>query len=372
MNKERSIDSERYYFPELDGLRFIAFLLVFISHNELFAAMPHFTILQREGWFGVDLFFVLSAYLFTKLLLIEYQKNSTISFKKFYLRRIFRIWPIYYLIIGISILYYLFYQHLTIYKHVWAQILALLSFTDNIGDAIFGHYNHLPFAGHLWTIGYEEQFYVVIPIAILLLAKASRKTRIISFLTVLLLFNLIRLYFIYEQIAHPAIYVLPITHFEAILMGIVIGFGGLDFLLKRFHPLLLFSLGLICFIGIHITPYVAIISNWLMLTYTLVGLSATFILYAVLNSAFLKSILSIKPLMFLGKRSYGLYIYHKFAILLAEKITERFGNIPSDNLSIFIYALFLSIVFALISYKLIETPFLKWKKKFEMVRSRPI
>ena len=95
----------RFYVPQLDGLRFVAFLLVFVHHgphlSALFAAVPFIAraleFLEHFGWFGVDLFLVLSAYLITSLLLIEYARHHDISLRGFYLRRILRIWPLYYL-----------------------------------------------------------------------------------------------------------------------------------------------------------------------------------------------------------------------------------------------------------------------------------
>ena len=71
---DKNKDAERIYFPELDGLRFFAFLLVFIHHHGLFSRIPYFSILHTNGWIGVDLFFALSAFLFTKLLIAEYDK----------------------------------------------------------------------------------------------------------------------------------------------------------------------------------------------------------------------------------------------------------------------------------------------------------
>lgn len=68
LNLEKEKDIDRIYFPELDGLRFFAFILVFIHHNSLFSHIPYLLVLRTNGWIGVDLFFVLSAFLFTKLL----------------------------------------------------------------------------------------------------------------------------------------------------------------------------------------------------------------------------------------------------------------------------------------------------------------
>ena len=104
--------SRRFYVPQLDGLRFLAFLLVFVHHGPHWDAVfaPHstgnriFSFLESYGWCGVDLFLVLSAYLITSLLLIEYQQEHDISLRGFYLRRILRIWPLYYLMTGLGFL----------------------------------------------------------------------------------------------------------------------------------------------------------------------------------------------------------------------------------------------------------------------------
>ena len=75
-NASNPMVGQRIYFPELDGLRFFAFLLVFVHHHILFSKIPYLKILYTNGWIGVDLFFTLSAFLLTKLLKAEYDKNQ--------------------------------------------------------------------------------------------------------------------------------------------------------------------------------------------------------------------------------------------------------------------------------------------------------
>ena len=207
---------QRIYFPELDGLRFFAFLLIFIHHDILFLKIPYLKILSTNGWIGVYLFFSLSAFLLTKLLIAEYDKTGTISFKKFYIRRIFRIWPIYFLFIGFSVSLFLLLNG-TLSNNIEVRIFGLFAFSDNIMSAIYG-YNPLPYAGHLWTIAYEEQFYIFIPIVIFLLVRSSIKTKLISLLSIFILFNAIRFIQIMNNVQHPAIWVLPISHFESTLL----------------------------------------------------------------------------------------------------------------------------------------------------------
>jgi len=363
--------TERIYLPELDGLRFFAFLLVFIHHNILFSQIPYLFILKQNGWIGVDLFFVLSAFLFTKLLIAEHQKTGSISVKKFYIRRIFRIWPLYFFFIGLSTLIYVFLQDQSINKFTFIHLVGLLTFSGNIMAAVSG-YHPIPYLAHLWTIDYEEQFYIFIPLIISLLVRSSRKRRIVLFVSSIIFLNLFRIIFIVNHVPRPAIWVLPITHFESIIMGIIIGFGGADFLSKRIHPLIIGFAGIVFFLLLRTLPKIDVISYQLIISYFLIGLSSACILIAVLNSDLAKSFLSKKPFVFLGKRSYGLYVYHLLANLIAVKIAGLFPAVPSSALALFLYSLFITIIISIISYKIIEVPFLRWKKKFEVIVSRPI
>jgi peptidoglycan/LPS O-acetylase OafA/YrhL len=237
-------EKSKFYYPELDGLRFIAFLLVFIHHAPVlnFSALRF---IKDFGWIGVDLFFALSAFLFVKILAKEFEKTGTISISKFYIRRGLRIWPIY-------VLFCLFLVVVAVTRQVsvgvslpffpW-RVLGLFTFTDNIFSAFKG-YNPIPFSGQLWTISYEEQFYLVIPIMLRYLFK-SRGSRVVLLLSALaVLFFIIRSVLIYQKTPHPAIWVLPMTHFESILLGIVVGLGGYEKLLSKVPAFLVLMVGL--------------------------------------------------------------------------------------------------------------------------------
>src|SRR5689334_13759146 len=93
----------KFYIPELDGLRFIAFLLVFLNHAPFIINNSLSRSIHEYGWMGVDLFLCLSAYLITRLLAMEYQISGKIHAQFFYLRRILKIWPLYFLFIGLLI-----------------------------------------------------------------------------------------------------------------------------------------------------------------------------------------------------------------------------------------------------------------------------
>jgi len=369
MNK----NTKRIYFPELDGLRFFAFLLVFLHHHGLFSKIPYISVLNTHGWIGVDLFFSLSAFLFTKLLVAEFNKTNRINFKKFYIRRIFRIWPIYFLFIVFNLMlyFYLLYKG-SIEKVMSIRIISLLTFSDNIISVKYG-YNPIAYTSHLWTIAYEEQFYIFIPVIILLLLRASSKIRLIYLITALIVFNLIRLSFVMgDNMPSLAIWVLPITHFEAIILGIVIGFSGLDFLLKKVHSLILAILAILLFIMLTFLPSIGHISYWLFITYPIIGISTSMLLFSVMNNNYLKKLFSNKLFVFLGKRSYGLYVYHLLGNGVAYYSIKYISILPSGEFYSFIYSLIFTIIASIISYEMIEKPFLKLKKKYEIINSRPI
>ena len=105
----RLLKGDRVYFPELDGMRFIAFLLVYCFHGGVpplvFAHLVGSTVanaLRSNGGYGVQLFFILSGYLITTLLLREEARYGRIALRAFWIRRILRIWPLYYLIVFIG------------------------------------------------------------------------------------------------------------------------------------------------------------------------------------------------------------------------------------------------------------------------------
>ena len=374
MNNSLKIDNgknrQRIYFPELDGLRFFAFLLVFIHHHSLFSKISYFSVLHTNGWIGVDLFFALSAFLFTKLLIAEHEKTRIISVKNFYLRRICRVWPIYFLFIGFSITIYIL-KNGQISKYIGLRVFGLFVFSDNVFSAIYG-YNPLPVVAHLWTIAYEEQIYIIIPIVILSLIRSSYKIKIMSLISVFFLLNLIRLVLLCNGVSHQVIWVLPITNFESIILGIVVGFGGFNILLKRLNPLIIGLIGILFFILVCLMQPFVKITYWLIISYLLVGLSSSMVLFSTLNSKYLRTIFSQKVFVFLGKRSLGLYVYHLLGNIIATKLILYIPEIPSSSFFSFIYSLSFTVIISIISYKVVETPFLILKKQFEVISSRPI
>ena len=361
---------QRIYFPELDGLRFLAFLIVFLHHHPLLSKIPGLSFIYSYGYIGVDLFFALSAFLFTKLLIAEFQKTNTISFKKFYIRRIFRIWPIFFLFIIFSVGCHLFFKG-PIDNYTALRIFGFFTFSDNIFSAIYG-FSELPYTSHLWTITYEEQFYIFIPLIILFLVRTTMKNKMILLFSIIILFSILRIFIIDNQDALSEIWVLPITRFESIILGIVIGFGGFDFLTKRINANIIAIIAILFAVSLSLWEYIEGFKYWLTILSLFIGLATSLFLFAVIKSEFLKKIFSINVLVYLGKRSYGLYLYHMLGLEVGKIMVKKISFLPANDIMTFIISMTFTIVVSIISYKIIETPFLKIKKRFEVIVSRPI
>src|ERR1700677_1497524 len=166
----------RFYQPELDGLRFYAFLGVFICHTLPFdgAVYRRFHLpipwlwgaIAKSGAAGVDLFFALSAFLITSILLREREETGAISLRRFYLRRILRIWPLYFLLIALGVVL----AHTMVKQSLpWYYVAGYLLFVGNWVHAVFGGPNSICFP--LWTVSIEEQFYLVWPLAAKMLKR---------------------------------------------------------------------------------------------------------------------------------------------------------------------------------------------------------
>ncbi len=363
-----------FYIPELDSLRFFAFLLVLIHHAGYSELINWWEVVARYGWMGVDLFLCLSAFLFTRLLYAEYQATGTVAVKNFYIRRAFRIWPLYIFFLILAIF-------LTVQKEGWSDFLitralGMLTFTDNFLTARWGYNNSILYTPHLWTISYEEQVYLLIPWVLLFLYRRSGTTVSWLLLGAGLLGTLIRAVMIYRGVEHPDIWVLPYSHFDSVLGGIVIGLGTLDKQLKKVPNLIWLVLGILALWQVTELPNVQRIQWKLMLTYPLVGIGTSLIIYALTqgNLWAVSFLFRNKLLAYLGKISYGLYVYHKLGIFLANRIVHQYIE-PTRELAEpvagLLLAFLITVAMSVISYEAFEKFFLRMKDRFAVVKSRP-
>lgn len=173
------INNQKIYFPNLNGLRFIAAFLVIIHHIEQIKSSLNLSnywggvdktpFIEIIGRLGVVLFFVLSGFLITYLLLAEETVFKEISIKQFYIRRILRIWPLNFLIMilalfvlpNIDIFLLPGFDKVKIQSHLVLKLILFVFFLPNLLLAALGV---VPYASHTWSIGNKEQFYLVWPV----------------------------------------------------------------------------------------------------------------------------------------------------------------------------------------------------------------
>lgn len=380
-------EQKTFYYPSLDGLRFFAFLIVFLHHTLGGVSSSNSSInillkiIQQNGWVGVDLFFVLSGFLITTLLLRERRRFGSYSLKNFWLRRCLRIWPVYYLslLVGFFIVPFISahllgsdYSNPKFANQVKTELPLYLSFLGNWA-VVFNGYGYFTNISHLWTISVEEQFYFIWPL-ILLLITNFKKTLAIGF-TIIIVSLLVRLNLALRLVEHPGIYTNTFARMDTLILGallaLIIFQKPITLKLakkvsKTYYVILAFATFLLFLSKINVFDPKSVIE--VVFGYLIVGLFMVyFCLCAIVTKSAFSNFLSKKMFVWPGKISYGLYIWHMLAINIAIQLSK------STNIALFLVLSFgLTITFGLLSYKFYETPFLKLKSKFTRIASRPL
>jgi peptidoglycan/LPS O-acetylase OafA/YrhL len=331
--------------PSLDGCRAISICLVILSHlcnTPSFQAFnPYARMMYHFGPFGVKVFFVISGFLITSLLLNEERKSGTISIKMFYVRRAFRIWPVAYTFILVVALL-AWKNWITLPPH---NLLYAATFTMNhVQDGSW-------LTGHFWSLAIEEQFYLVWPVVFLL---AGRRGRLFSCFLILFLAPLLRtLSYVYEPGIFAAMQESLLFKGDSIAIGCLLALCSKELegsrMVDRIIHLRWFFVVPIVSVIMYITlkPYPVF--------YWAVGESVGLICIAatiwrviqVRDWAFW--LLNTKPLATIGVLSYSLYIWQQ--LFLNPSSDTVFNRLPLN--------LLLVCAVAACSYYFIETPFLR-------------
>jgi peptidoglycan/LPS O-acetylase OafA/YrhL len=339
---------------------------------------------KAAGSFGVCLFFLLSSYLITELLQRERARTGTIHVQSFYIRRILRIWPLYFffLLLGIA---------LGLVIHPWrippVRILAFLFLAANWSVASSGLGLSPIFP--LWSISLEEQFYLVWP----WVAKIGGRAVILGLSLFLLPTSWLTLFylshgFLTHRIAtDPAVWVNSLVQFQFFAIGALLALGlkGRNPSLPAWARIGMLLAGILIWLtsqavfGTRIvdtrspTPFILITGYSLVA----IGCCLFFLGFLGMPREWLP-----KPLVYLGKISYGLYVFHVLVIDCMRKSlasllgTANFGSGGSTALTAVRYLLVVAvglaatILVAMASYRFLELPFLKLKERFTFVQSR--
>lgn len=377
------VEKVKVYFPGLNALRFLAAFLVFASHVELLKSRNGFEnyyytpTVSELGGSAVTFFFVLSGFLITYLLFIEKDLSGTISLRQFYLRRILRIWPLYYAVVlaGFFIFPHIPYLQNSIsgelYVDFYPKVFLFLFLMPNISYILFPY---TPYISPAWSIGVEEQFYLAWP---LLLSRTKKPLRLFIMLicaiyllkVILSLIQLISDKRI-DEIAQKVLEIMYFARFECMIIGSIFAY-----VLHRKKAEL---------IKILFNKYIQIFSYITIIAFLATGFKIpvfNHIIYSLLFGIIILNIssnpatifkLENKPLNYLGKISFGLYMYHELAIGISIRFLGDFSfnfNNSSPNYLLYVFALLLTIGIASLSYFLLEKPFLKLKTRFSRISS---
>ncbi len=351
------------YYPAIDGLRFLAFLFIFLGHSRTLIG----PFLNYIGWSGVELFFLLSGFLLTKLLVTEYQQTNSIQLYKYFMRRILRIWPLYFIYLLAIIIISLF---VTDYSFSLSRLLGNIFFYDNFVTAFNGYNTNLA-SIHLWSISQEEQYYLVLPFLIPWLIKQNIK-KISLFITVSFTLLLLARFLLspWGQ-NYVLIYVLPFSA-DSFLAGIILGIGTYDKWLKKINPALAFIIGSVLLSLLYFLPHRRVMTSNQVLIYFIPAASFFLIFISIVysNRGVLYWLFSNKIIRYLGKISFGLYIFH---ISINRLVYSLFYTINKPmNWWGGICSLLITILLAVISYELVEKRFLKMKDRFTIIKNREI
>jgi peptidoglycan/LPS O-acetylase OafA/YrhL len=373
----------RYYKPELDLLRFYAFLFVFFTHRMDLAPINPIQYywghhISLVGVFGVPLFFFLSAFLITELLTKEQEQFGKISIRSFYIRRILRIWPLYFAFFFGMVLVMQFSDK---FGHITPGTqLAFSLFSGNWYISFNEWLSSYPI-NPLWSISVEEQLYILLPLVVFYTGK--RGLKIFSFLALLAAYATIIYYAQNPTKGFSGEWTNSFVQFQFFAAGILLSvyFNSWQ---PKWHfatRIVLFIAGLVCWLlasivcGIHAdAPHLSTISQaicgWFLI---LAGVVLFFLSLYGASSKYMPP-----ALVYLGRISYGMYIFHITMFWLVYQIFKKelasfstlIGLYEWKNNVGFIIAFLATVIISLLSYQFFEKPFLKLKRRFTFIPSR--
>lgn len=348
---EKKIQKKRKYIKEIDGLRALAVIMVLAYHLK----MPF----AKSGLLGVTVFFVISGYLITGILINEIEESGGVDLKNFWLRRIRRLLPAVLSMAVVMIFVSAVVNRVVFTKgcndllsavfgyNNWWQIFRKVSYFENAGAPS-------PFT-HCWSLAIETQFYLIYPILLILLSKARNRGKVFAAVTaVLALISVVLMGVLYSPDGDPSrVYYGTDTRAFSLLIG------ALAAIQKEYHIIkvklrgklwaVIGSISVLILIGM-----MMLISSYSSFLYyggqAIVSVLAAFVVYAVtVSRSLLNIILGSSILKWIGDHSYSIYLWH-YPIIVLMSGGKR------ATWWIVILEVVLSVGFAELSYRFIETP----------------
>jgi peptidoglycan/LPS O-acetylase OafA/YrhL len=401
-NSTRSL-AARFYHPELDVLRFFAFFMVFLHH-----ALPHdpafyakmgvapspmlasvLAAIGATGAFGVNLFFLLSSYLITELLIRERARFGHVDLKSFYVRRILRIWPLYFAFLGLAWIM----QWCVPGQHIgWRAGLAFSLLSGNWWLVFVGFPSSVIFP--LWSVSIEEQFYIFWPAT---MRKLSERGLLTAAALMIVVANLTRWYLASRHTWESKIWGNTFVQLDSIALGIVLAvlLAGAAPRIAPLPRIALFTGGLACLVlagsYFQIKGDPLTVSR-VMLGYPVMAIGAVALFLASLRDqpdgagnvsngppavgecgveTSARSWHISEPFVYLGRISYGLYVFHVLGLMISDYTVLHQGSSLGRFLFRDTVGFAFTVALSAISYRWLETPFLTLKQRFTHVLSRP-
>lgn len=377
--KDNVIPLKTREMPGLNSLRFIAAFSVFVGHLELVKyhlGLPNsYALFERInfGGIGVYFFFVLSGFLITWLLLEERKQTGKIAVGAFYVRRILRIWPLYYLVLVLGFFLLPSIDFFELYPHGFRENfnLDLVLYLLVLPNLAFSMAPPVPHIGQAWSIGVEEQFYLLWPLFIKFTKNVGRAILVLLFLYIALKGVV---WFIAGTHPSPTLQVferyLAMSKFECMMVGgLCAWIFWKDFpklRLLAFHPLTL----LISLLAVFSLSYI-VHSYHLLQDSVHLPLSLCFAVIIVNVSLNPHSFLRLNNRItnYLGTISYGFYMYHLVVLFAMVKLFS-FGYIEKawwTDLVVLVTAFLIATGISVISYLCFERYFIRLKKRFSKI-----
>ncbi|WP_022882116.1 acyltransferase family protein [Gryllotalpicola ginsengisoli] len=350
------------YRPELDGLRTLAVFAVIATHLTL----PY----AAGGWMGVDVFFVLSGYLITSILLGEHDRFGSISLGRFYSRRLLRLYPA---LIALIVIGAAFFPYLTGSLQGYADAAAFAGFYVSDFVAGTGHSGALGSLIATWSLAVEEHFYLLWPPALILMLRfrhgVLKWTAAAGGVSLASL--VVASFFQTSDGSIDAAYYLPSSRFCTLLLGCAIAV----LLQRRVRVKALESawagagIALAAASLVLAANYLGRYPHFAWESPAIGLLSAAMIWHlTTADRSIVRVVLSWAPLVWAGRRSYGIYLYHLPVMAVLQSAVLPHFPVRHLIFSAVVYGV--TIAVAALSYRFLESPFLRLKTRFSPSRVR--
>ena len=339
----------RGYIPALDGLRAVAIILVLLGHFGLGRVVP--------GGFGVTVFFLISGFLITRLLLVEYVESGKIDYLRFYARRFARLAPA--LVVVIASVTAAYAALHTIVP--WSEVVAAFLYVINY-YRIFHAVDIIPL-GILWSLAVEEHFYLVFPLAFAGLLRSQRVVpALITAIAVALVWRVVLVLVLHASEDYT--YMATDARFDSILYGALLAIlahrwaGALP--LRRLMAPALSLLAILVLLSTFVIRNPVLRET---VRYSVQGLALMPLVAAIVFSdrplaSGLRAMFAAPPLVFVGKLSYSLYLWHYSGLVVADYLLPTASPVAKLPVS-----LGFAVVTSLLSYFVVERSFLTLRKR---------